>query len=227
MWKQSGRSSALERAQAVLSSHRGRMDTAHHSPRMSQGDAVRAPPAWMSSELQSQLSDSEYSLSPGPGQDHREGATVPKQTSDWASEVPRSLTPLDAGAIRFLKRPSAAAQDQPRERAVPSSLLASQAAALSRLAQIENRFGKSLHTKGSSRAKQTAAQKLAEETRTLPSTGQPSTGQPSTGQPSTGQPQHGQAQHGQAQHGQAQHGQAQALCKEQASGCSWTTLGGV
>ncbi|XP_055077010.1 uncharacterized protein C19orf44 homolog isoform X2 [Periophthalmus magnuspinnatus] len=189
MWKQSGRSSALERAQAVLSSRRGRAAPVAAAPRVSHQGAVRPPPAKMSSELLSDLSDNESSLSLGPEQVNRAGATpVPNQTGDGGPEVARPLTPLDSCAIRFLKRPSTAAQDQPKERAVPSSLRGSQAAVLNRLAQIENRFGKSLHTTGSSRAGKTAVQEFTEEQGVLPSTDQPSMDQPSMDQPSMDQP---------------------------------------
>ncbi|KAE8293826.1 putative protein C19orf44 [Larimichthys crocea] len=155
MWKRGGRSSALDRAQALLSARRDSRGDAESVTPVHTG-VVRsraAPPnthALLSdlSDLSSVSSASEHGADP-------EAAAAAGRTQGGEGASTKDLRPqssLGGGGNRFLKKappppnnnsrsPVRKSQMQhPEPRNVSSSLRGSQTAALSRLAQIESRI---------------------------------------------------------------------------------------
>ncbi|XP_020488119.1 uncharacterized protein C19orf44 homolog [Labrus bergylta] len=152
MWKRGGRSSALDRAQALLSARRESVQepaakTRTHTDNMGGSVLITrtAPPNTQT--LLSDLSDlSSVSLAP-----EHEAATVGSAaaaggTQGREGDFTRNLRPqssLGGGGSRFLKKatqPATNSNYDPDPRYVSSSQRGSQNAALSRLAQIESRI---------------------------------------------------------------------------------------
>nr|XP_033476912.1 uncharacterized protein C19orf44 homolog isoform X2 [Epinephelus lanceolatus] len=170
MWKRGGgRSSALDRAQALLSakrSSRGDAESEQESTAKTRGHtgavggSVKTRPAFPDPHLLlSDLSDlSSVSSAPGHGAADLLGSATPAaaKTQGREGDSTKDLRPqssLGGGGSRFLKKaPPPAAnssqspvrrgqmQQDPEPRYVTSSQRSSQTAALSRLAQIESRI---------------------------------------------------------------------------------------
>ncbi|TKS74147.1 hypothetical protein D9C73_008228 [Collichthys lucidus] len=156
MWKRGGRSSALDRAQALLSARRDSRGDAESVTPVHTG-VVRsraAPPN--THALLSDLSDlSSVSSASEHGADPEAAAAAAGRTQGGEGASTKDLRPqssLGGGGNRFLKKapppptsnsrsPVRKSQMQhPEPRNVSSSLRGSQTAALSRLAQIESRI---------------------------------------------------------------------------------------
>ncbi|XP_034558776.1 uncharacterized protein C19orf44 homolog isoform X2 [Notolabrus celidotus] len=152
MWRRGGRSSALDRAQALLSAKRpGRVGADESATKTwSRADDVdgfvttRAVPPTQT--LLSDLSDlSSASSAPDPEAAPGSSATA-WSTQDTGREPTRDLRPqssLGGGGSRFLKKappPATNSSQEPNPRYVSSSQRGFQNAALNRLAQIESRF---------------------------------------------------------------------------------------
>ncbi|XP_051233674.1 uncharacterized protein C19orf44 homolog [Dicentrarchus labrax] len=163
MWKRGGRSSALDRAQALLSAKRTSGGGAESVPEPAAttrghagavGGSVKtrsAPPN--THTLISDLSDlSSVSSAPEHGADAAGSAAAGKTRGDSTEDL-RPQSSLGGGRSRFLKKAPPPAinssyspvsksqmQQEPEPRYVSSSQRGSQNAALSRLAQIESRI---------------------------------------------------------------------------------------
>ncbi|XP_035509018.1 uncharacterized protein C19orf44 homolog [Morone saxatilis] len=163
MWKRGGRSSALDRAQALLSAKRTSGGGAESAPEPAAttrghagavGGSVKtrsAPPN--THTLLSDLSDlSSVSSAPEHGADGAGSAAAGKTQGDSTKDL-RPQSSLGGGGSRFLKKAPPPAinssyspvsksqmQQEPEPRYVSSSQRGSQNAALSRLAQIESRI---------------------------------------------------------------------------------------
>ncbi|KAK1896684.1 putative protein C19orf44 like [Dissostichus eleginoides] len=161
MWKRGGRSSALDRAQALLSAKRsggGAAGSVRGSAGLQHSDAVGGSVKARSSSphthaLLSDVSDlSSVSSAPEPGVDTLLGSAAASQREGPPTQDLRPQIPVGGGGSRFLKKapPPASHSSQspvrsrhiqqvPEHRSVSSSQRGSQAAALSKLAQIESR----------------------------------------------------------------------------------------
>ncbi|KAF3835643.1 hypothetical protein F7725_028201 [Dissostichus mawsoni] len=142
MWKRGGRSSALDRAQALLSAKRsggGAAGSVRGSAESQHSDAVGGSVKARSSSphthaLLSDVSDlSSVSSAPEPGVDTLLGSAAASQGEGPPTQDLRPQIPVGGGGSRFLKKappPAIHSSQSPR---------GSQAAALSKLAQIESR----------------------------------------------------------------------------------------
>lgn len=161
MWKRGGRSSALDRAQALLSaktSGGGAAGSVRGSAGSLHSDAVGGSVKARSSSphthaLLSDVSDlSSVSSAPEPGVDTLLGSAAASQGEGPPTQDLRPQIPVGGGGSRFLKKAPPPAihssqspvrsrhmQQVPEHRSVSSSQRGSQAAALSKLAQIESR----------------------------------------------------------------------------------------
>ncbi|KAI9546605.1 hypothetical protein NQZ68_025767 [Dissostichus eleginoides] len=161
MWKRGGRSSALDRAQALLSAKRsggGAAGSVRGSAGLQHSDAVGGSVKARSSSphthaLLSDVSDlSSVSSAPEPGVDTLLGSAAASQREGPPTQDLRPQIPVGGGGSRFLKKAPPPAihssqspvrsrhiQQVPEHRSVSSSQRGSQAAALSKLAQIESR----------------------------------------------------------------------------------------
>ncbi|XP_010780063.1 uncharacterized protein [Notothenia coriiceps] len=157
MWKQGGRSSALDRAQALLSAKRsggGAVGSAGSLHSDAVGGSVKARSSSPHTHaLLSDVSDlSSVSSAPEPGVDTLLGSAAASQGEGPPTQDLRPQIPVGGGGSRFLKKAPPPAihssqspvrsrhmQQVPEHRSVSSSQHGSQAAALSKLAQIESR----------------------------------------------------------------------------------------
>ncbi|XP_034071884.1 uncharacterized protein C19orf44 homolog isoform X3 [Gymnodraco acuticeps] len=157
MWKQGGRSSALDRAQALLSAKRsggGAVGSAGSLHSDAVGGSVKARSSSPHTHaLLSDVSDlSSVSSAPEPGVDTLLGSAAASHGEGPPTQDLRPQIPVGGGGSRFLKKAPPPAihssqspvrsrhmQQVPEHRSVSSSQRGSQAAALSKLAQIESR----------------------------------------------------------------------------------------